>query len=70
MESNTADAMQGMLGNTVMMMGLSFLLGSLFTIFILVVLDMVRASRMDHAEMLEQQEQQLEDMQNNNRDAA
>ena len=51
-------------------MGLSFLIGSLFTIFILVVLDMVRAARMDHGEMLDIQREQLDTMEDNSRDAA
>lgn len=66
----SADAVQGVLNNTVMMMGLSFLLGSLFTIFILVVLDMVRAARMEHADMLEQQRDQMDYMQKDTQDAA
>lgn len=40
---------------TIYLMGISFLLGSLFTIFVLLILDMVRAGREAHMDMLEEQ---------------
>lgn len=54
MQANVA-LLEGITSGAVILMGLCFLLGSLFTIFILVILDMVRAARQEHAKMLEQQ---------------
>ena len=49
---------------TVYLMGISFMLGSLFTIFILLILDMMRVAR-EHAEVMDVAEQDESD-----RDAA
>lgn len=44
----------------IVLMGISFIIGSLFTIFVLLILEMMRAGRLEHLELLEQQREQQE----------
>ncbi len=50
---NSQAVMQALSNHSVYMMGLSFVLGSLFTIFTLVILDLIRHSEKEEDEKIE-----------------